>query len=189
MDGGFNTGVDDRRSKKRPTTSSATGGPTFSFGRTGCSLLSLAAVAVIVALAATGMLEQSVSLIRSALGGRKADVEFVMRNNCRQLLAALKVYAGDHGESYPDTLYELAPDPLSEQELDRLVTEGTGNDISASAAWILTPKLTTSSAGSEILILSTRPVARNHHIAGLNDGSVTTVSIETAAEHLSRHRL
>ena len=148
--------------------------------------MSVAAVAIIIALAATGMLDRALAWVQATVGGRKSGGEAVMTSNCRQLVAALMLYAGDHNESYPESLHDLAPEPLSEQELSRLLTEGTAADSGESCGWILTPRLTTSSSATDILIISARPAGRKHHIAGLNDGSVIPVSIDTAADHLAR---
>ncbi len=106
-----------------------------------------------------------------------------MSNNCRQLVTALKLYAESHDGSYPPSLYDLAPDPLSELELDRLLTEGAAGSESG-VAWILTPKLTDSSAATDILILAASASQDRKRIAGLNDGSVISISEDRAIEHL-----
>lgn len=186
MDDESERSIDFRRSRNRPANSSSDDRVEYSIGRVGCSLVSVAATAIVFALAATGMLDQSVTWVRTMIGGGVAKSEVAMSNNCRQLVAALKLYAGDHNDSYPDSLFDLVPEPLSETELNRLLGEGTANEGSAPSAWILTPHLTTSSSAADILIISARPTGKKHHIAGLNDGSVVPISIEAAEAHLSR---
>lgn len=187
MNEGRHPDLDRDRSMRRSGSgkSATSGGPSRLKGGMGCSLLSLGAVIVIIGMAATGLLQQTATLLKGELGGgAAAKMELRMINNGRQLLAAMKLYAADHNSNFPDSLYDLAPDPLTDVELDRLLTEGAEGS-EGGVAWILTPDLSHSPPNTDILILSSTPLGNGKYVAALGDGSVTSISSEEAAEHLA----
>lgn len=142
----------------------------------GCSILSVAAAAVIITLLATGTLQRSITYFRGEFaGGAAARSHHRMMSNARQLMSALKLYAGDHNGSYPDSFEELSPDILSEAELNRLLIEGSIGSASGEA-WILQPGLTTSSPSTAVLIVATTADSSGERVATLNDGSLVSLS-------------
>lgn len=154
----------------------------------GCSILSLAAAAVIIILLTTGTLQRTITYFRGEFtGGAAARSHHRMMSNARQLVGALQAYAGDHGGAYPDSLQDLSPDTLSESDLNRLLTEGS-IDSPTGEAWILRSDLTTSAPSTAVLIFAATPDASGEHVAGLNDGSLTTLGAEEAARLLEEQR-
>lgn len=157
------------------------GAPQLWRGGSGCGLLSLAVVAVIVVLVSTGVLKETVVFLQGELaGGPQAKGRHRQMSNCRQLVMALRAYAGEHDGSYPPELGELTPEPLDEAELDRLLKEGSAGSPTGEA-WILMPGLTTDSPAGEPLLIAAAPSSRGKRLAALNDASVVEMDEEEAA--------
>ncbi len=154
----------------------------------GCSLVSVLVTAVIIALAFTGTLQKAVIYFKGEfIGGASANSHHRMMSNALQLVGSLKAYAGTHEGSYPPTLRDLAPDPLDDATLEKLLIQGSaGSDTGE--AWIYFPAVTTSSPSSAPLIITVKPDASGKHVVALNDSSVIAVPVQIAEEMIDEGR-
>ena len=153
-------------------------------GGSGCGLLAFAAVVLIAVLASTGVLKEAAVFLQGELaGGPQAKGKHRQMNNCRQLVLALRAYAGEHDGSYPAELRELAPAPLDADELHRLLDEGSAGSVTGEA-WILMPGLTTSAPSAEPLLIAATPGPDGKRLVALNDTAVIEMDEEEALRRI-----
>lgn len=177
--------LDRRRSRRSLAAKEKAAGASGPFRGVGCSLLGLAAAGIIIALAAAGVMNQSLPFIQGEwFGGAKAKSRYRMMNNARQLVAALKAAAGDNEGRLPLSLRELAPSVLSEPELNRLLLEGSEGSPNGEA-WIYFPEPPDDGAVNPPLIIAAVPGADGKRAAGFSDSSVAEIA-EAEAERFMR---
>lgn len=118
-------------------------------------------------------------------GGRSPVTKSI--SNCRQLVLALKLYASDHGGTYPATLNELVS---SEEVLSREEFEKINKAILVDGMplpFLYLPGLEDSDDGDLPLVVSPGPVSRTGYAVGMNDGSATIVKREVYEEMMTRY--
>ncbi len=183
-EGGFDS-VDRRKSRRAAGAEMRSAGGSGPFRGIGCSLLGLAAAALIIALAATGVMNQALPFIQGEwFGGAKARSRYRLLNNARQLVAALKTAAHDNEGRYPLSLRLLAPSVLSETELNRLLLEGSEGSPTGEA-WIYLPDPPDDGPANPPLIIAAAAGKDGRRMAGFHDGSVAEIS-SAEAERLMK---
>lgn len=150
---------------------SKSGRPLWQAG-SGCSVLSIGLVGLIVAAGAIATLKKAAPYLQGELaGGASARSTYRLMNNARQLALALRAYAGEHEGVFPESIRDLAPSSIAESELDRILLEGSeGSDTGE--AWIYLPGLTSSSAPQSLLLAGAVSTREGKRIVALADGSV-----------------
>jgi len=100
-------------------------------------------------------------------------------SNGRQLVAAVRIYASDHGGRYPEQLDELVDTEILEPEslvtLNRVHKSGE-----APLPWIFLKGLNEEAPANLPLFVSPMPYTGNKYIIAYND---STVSLQNAAEY------